>query len=78
MSVLPAIPVNHALKIARIGEQPEGFDTCHYDGDALAQLTGAEVREFSVNGIFERAKNLPNDAVSSRLSEAKNPLILKS
>ncbi|NNK79347.1 MAG: hypothetical protein HKP40_11625 [Litoreibacter sp.] len=51
------------LKIARIGAHPEGFDTCAYDRDDLANLTGASVTEMTLDPLFERARHLPESAI---------------
>jgi L-fucose isomerase-like protein len=52
-------PVRRDLRIARIGERPEGFDTCAYDAGRLRTLTGAEVTELALSDLFDRARALP-------------------
>jgi L-fucose isomerase-like protein len=54
----PVVAVRRDLRIARIGERPEGFDTCAYDRDALRALTGAEVTELALPDLFDRARAL--------------------
>ena len=53
-----------ALKIARIGERPTGFDTCDYDKAALKDLTGASVDELALSDMFDAASGLDDGAVA--------------
>ncbi|MEL7214900.1 MAG: hypothetical protein AAGJ96_03050 [Pseudomonadota bacterium] len=43
-------------KIARIGEHPDGFDTCAYDAPTLERLSGITVDAFPLEALFARAK----------------------
>jgi L-fucose isomerase-like protein len=47
-----------ALKIARIGEHPVGFDTCAYDKAELKALTGATVDELELEQMFDLARKM--------------------
>ncbi|OCW58095.1 hypothetical protein [Hoeflea olei] len=59
--------------IARIGRHPEGFDTCGYDADRLAVLTGINVVGFELAELFARAQAAPEaDAAALRESAAEN------
>ena len=51
------LPVD-ALKIARIGEHPVGFDTCAYDKAELKALTGATVDELELDHMFDLARDM--------------------
>jgi L-fucose isomerase-like protein len=42
-------------RIGLIGEHPAGFDTCRYDADALATLTGISVDRFALGELFARS-----------------------
>lgn len=61
--------------IAVIGEHPVGFDTCEYDGAALKNLAGVEVKQIELPTLFdaaraidpERARN-EGEKVASQLS----------
>ncbi len=66
-----AIAIRRDLHIARIGERPEGFDTCAYDKAALAGLTGAKVTELTLPDLFDRARALPDDAVAPYATQAE-------
>ncbi len=50
-----------SMRIARIGEHPEGFHTCAYDADALRGLTGIEVDGFALDDLFARAVRVRDD-----------------
>ncbi len=52
------------LRIARIGQRPDGFVTCDYDKAELKRLTGAEVDELTLEPLFETAKALPEADVA--------------
>ena len=53
-----------ALKIARIGAHPDGFDTCAYDKGDLAALTGAKVDELELGQMFDAARGMQDAAVA--------------
>jgi L-fucose isomerase-like protein len=42
-------------RIARVGEPPAGFDTCNYDGNAIKEIAGVEVKELVLEDLFEAA-----------------------
>ncbi|MEM6667392.1 MAG: hypothetical protein AAF638_13425 [Pseudomonadota bacterium] len=42
--------------IGLVGKHPAGFDTCRYDAGDLRELTGARVRRFSLDDLFDRAR----------------------
>ncbi len=52
------------LRIARIGQHPEGFDTCRYDRHSIQALMGVEVDEIQLDDLFQRARSLPADALA--------------
>ena len=58
------------LRIARIGNHPEGFDTCRYDADALKTLARADVTELTLDDMFSRAQNLAAEAVAPFRAQA--------
>ncbi|WP_420413822.1 L-fucose/L-arabinose isomerase family protein [Roseibium sp.] len=43
-------------RIARIGEHPEGFDTCAYDPKRIDQLAGVEVEALELETLFDTAR----------------------
>lgn len=47
----------HGMKVARIGEHPEGFATCAYDADKAFELTGIKVDALHLDKLFDRARN---------------------
>lgn len=64
-----AMPVPD-LKIARIGERPDGFVTCDYDKEGLKALTGAQVTEMTLEPLFETARGLPPAAIEPYQTKA--------
>ncbi len=46
-------------RIARIGEHPEGFDTCAYDAEALRALAGVDVTALDLDDLFSAARATP-------------------
>lgn len=47
-------------RIARIGEHPEGFDTCAYDPAAARDLAGVEVDALDLDRLFDAARSVPD------------------
>ena len=58
------------LHVARIGERPDGFDTCAYDAGELSALVGARVTELALPELFDRARALPEEAVAPYAAQA--------
>lgn len=52
-------------KIARIGERPDGFDTCNYNEKSLNDLTGIKVDALSLDTLFDTASNIAPDRVQA-------------
>lgn len=42
--------------ITVIGQHPDGFDTCEYDGDLLERLAGIHVHDVPLDTVFARAR----------------------
>ncbi|GIT91135.1 fucose isomerase [Jannaschia pagri] len=64
------VAIRRDLRIGRIGERPEGFHTCDYDGPALQALTGARVTELALPDLFARARALPDAEVAPYAAKA--------
>lgn len=45
-------------RIGRIGQHPDGFDTCAYDDAALAGLCGATVEPIALGDLFDAARGV--------------------
>lgn len=43
-------------RIGRVGEHPDGFPTCQFDGDALKSRLGVDVVQFALETVFERVR----------------------
>jgi L-fucose isomerase-like protein len=52
-------------KIARIGQHPDGFDTCAYDEAALRALCGAGVEAIDLHSLFDTARAADPQAVAA-------------
>ena len=50
-------------KIGRIGEHPDGFDTCQFDAQELQSVFGVEVIQFELDDLFNGARNSDQEAV---------------
>ena len=44
-------------RIGRLGENPDGFDTCLVNRDGLRQQLGVEVAQFELEPFFQRARS---------------------
>ena len=51
-------------RIARIGEHPEGFDTCAYDDARLKALAGVEVDAIPLTDLFDEARSAEPENVA--------------
>ena len=49
-------------RIARLGEHPDGFDTCRYDAATLKSLAGVEVVEHGIDDLFAIAREVDDVA----------------
>lgn len=61
-------------KIARIGDHPDGFDTCAYDSAKLRALTGLGVEAHPLSVLFDRAKSEPAERAAKLRTEAETSL----
>ncbi len=52
-------------KIARIGERPDGFDTCNYNAKTLDDLAGVQVDALSLDTLFDTASSIAPDRVQA-------------
>jgi L-fucose isomerase-like protein len=57
-----------ATTIGRVGERPDGFEPCAYEGDALQSILGVRVDEVPLPELFKRA----NDASASSVASARH------
>ena len=70
-SVAPALK---GLRIGRIGMRPDGFDTCDYDAEALAERTGMAVDVMELRELFDEAESADEHAVEALAESAENTL----
>jgi L-fucose isomerase-like protein len=52
-------------RIGRVGERPNGFDTCDYDKAELEALVGVDVEEIELNELFDVARNIEADEAAA-------------
>lgn len=48
-------------RIGRLGDHPDGFDTCRYDAKALNNLAGIQVDDLALDTLFDTAKEVRAD-----------------
>lgn len=56
-------------RIGRIGDHPDGFDTCQFDAETLQDLFGVEIIQFGLNTFFERVRQADPSAVDAVLND---------
>ena len=61
-------------RIGRVGEHPDGFDTCAYDAGALKKMCGVEVEALALDDLFDRAGHVPEAAVEQTRAVASEVL----
>ncbi len=54
-------------RLGRIGEHPDGFDTCQFDPGALHDTFGVEIIQFDLNTLFERVRQADASAINTAL-----------
>ncbi len=52
-------------RIGRIGERPDGFDTCRYNANTVEHLTGVKIDEIELDDLFQTARKVPAEAIST-------------
>ncbi|WP_306260561.1 L-fucose/L-arabinose isomerase family protein [Pararhizobium sp. IMCC21322] len=52
-------------RIGRIGERPDGFDTCRYNAKTVEHLTGVKIDEIELDDLFQTARKVPAEAISA-------------
>jgi L-fucose isomerase-like protein len=52
-------------RIGRVGENPDGFDSCVIDGQALARRFGLDVVQIGLEEIFDRARAAVEEGVDA-------------
>lgn len=52
-------------RMARIGDHPEGFDTCAYDANSLKALAGIDVDALALNDLFDAGRAADAEAVAA-------------
>ncbi len=57
-------------RIARIGDHPEGFDTCAYDAEAVDALAGVKVDALQLDDLFDAARKVPDATAQALRVEA--------
>lgn len=58
-------------RIGRIGQHPDGFDTCRYDASAMERLAGVEIDTMELPALFDAARTVPPDAAASLRSQSE-------
>lgn len=61
-------------RIGRIGEHPDGFDTCAYDAGKLNELAGATVDELELSRLFDAAGRVGGESAQKVRREAESVL----
>lgn len=59
-------------RIGRIGERPDGFDTCRYDVNKVEKLTGVAIDEIALDDLFDTARSVPAEAISASHATVSN------
>ena len=63
-----------SYKIAKIGDHPEGFDTCRYEKNKIESLSGVTVHEFTLDKLFQTAKSIEKNEVQKTYDKVNNEI----
>ena len=55
----------HGARIGRLGEHPDGFDTCRVNHAGLRQTFGIEIAQFELEAVFQRAREADGQTVAA-------------
>lgn len=55
-------------RIGRLGDHPDGFDTCRYNAKALENLAGIQVDDLALDTLFATAKDVSPETRAKSLS----------
>ena len=61
----------HKFKIGKIGNHPDGFDTCKYDQKKLSDLCGIKVDEIDLGTFLNNSKKVKLEEIKPTLKELK-------
>jgi L-fucose isomerase-like protein len=61
-------------RVGRIGENPDGFDSCKLDRDALRQILGLEVVQVDLETVFQGVRTVDAQAVEAVLEDLSSRL----
>ena len=64
----------HGARIGRLGEHPDGFDTCRVNQAALQAQLGVEVAQFELDSFFARARAADAEKVDALAAELSGTL----
>jgi L-fucose isomerase-like protein len=60
----------HSARLGVVGEHPAGMDSCHLDAPLLEARLGVQIRRISLEEVFARARQIPQD----RLADVRTAL----
>ncbi len=60
----------HGKKVGAIGEAPVGFTPCTFDGPKLHELFGLDVRQITIDNVFERISSVREDQTEMAYASA--------
>ena len=64
----------HQARVGRIGENPDGFDSCKLDRDALRRTFGLEIVQVDLETVFQGARTADAEAVDAVLEDLSSRL----
>ncbi len=59
----------HGARLGRLGEHPDGFDTCQFDADNLKNIFGLEVHQLKLAQFFEQVKATEPRAIDAVIQD---------
>jgi len=67
-----ALRILRNAKIGRIGEHPDGLDTCMYDAQSLKKTFGLDIIPIELSNVFQGARETDKKAVDDLLKKLDN------
>jgi L-fucose isomerase-like protein len=69
-----ALRLLREARIGVIGQHPDGFDPCDYDGGRLHALFGLQVLPFDLGAFFSQVREQPTERIEARLANLSQTL----
>ena len=65
----------NSFNITKIGNHPDGFETCSYDPELLSKRFGININEIGLNILFDKSKKIEIQKMNEAKKNLKNSIV---